>query len=57
MIVIVWLVVVCYFANKIADVFIYSKDSSKVIAFAGLIVIGIAYVYRLIHLSLYYANG
>ena len=45
-----------YFFNTIADVFIHSKDNTKIISFTGLIVIGIAYMYRLIHLSLYYSN-
>lgn len=55
--VLVWLMMIGYFFNTIADVFIHSKDNTKIIAFTSVIVIGIAYVYRLIHLSLYYSNG
>lgn len=48
---------IIYFFKPIGDVLIRSFELAKFTAFIGLIVIGIAYFYRLLHLIVYSING
>ena len=34
-----------------------SQDQTKITVFSGLIILGFAYFYRLLHLAIYYTNG
>lgn len=53
----VWLIMVVKFALPIAKSVMNSNDKTKITVFAGLVTLGFSYLYRLLHLSIYYANG
>ncbi len=53
-----WVILLVKYAVPIgSSIFNDSNDKTKIIVFTGLIVLGISYFYRLIHLILYSSNG
>jgi hypothetical protein len=57
LLVVIWVVMIVRFFKTLIDVFIQSRDQAKVTAFAGLVALGAAYFYRLLHFAIYYSNG
>jgi hypothetical protein len=55
--VVVWLAMIVRFALPMGRTIMGSSDKTKITVFVGLSVLGFAYFYRLLHLSIYYANG
>jgi hypothetical protein len=45
------------FAAPIGKSIFTSKDQTQITVFTGLIILGVAYFYRLIHFGIYYSNG
>ena len=53
----VWIYMMAKFAMSTGKILFSSNDWTKIIVFLSLIVIGVAYFYRLIHFILYNSNG
>ena len=53
----VWLGMMIKFAVPIGKAIFTSKDQTNITVFTGLIILGVAYFYRLIHFGIYYSNG
>ena len=57
-ILVIWLVLVLKFAAPIANLLSLSNPNAvRLIVYGGLLFIGTAYLYRLIHLILYWSDG
>ena len=55
---IVWLAVLIRFAIPIVKTFAHKRpDTTRMIVYAAVIVLGIAYFYRVLHLIVYYTDG
>ena len=58
LLVIFWVILIIKNAKSIGkSIFSSESDQTKIIVFTGLIVLGVAYFYRMIHLGIYYTNG
>ena len=53
----VWIVLMIKFAYPLINSVMKSQDHTKITVFSGLIILGFAYFYRLLHLAIYYTNG
>ena len=53
----IWLFYLVKYARPIGKAFFDSKDKTKITVFTGLVILGVSYFYRLIHLGIYYSNG
>lgn len=57
-ILVIWLILLVKFAVPIANLLSLSNPNTvKLIVYGGLLFIGTAYLYRLIHLILYWTDG
>lgn len=53
----VWIILMIRFALPLIKVVFKSQDQTKIAVFSGLIILGFAYFYRLLHFGIYYSNG
>ena len=53
----VWVVLLIKYALPLVNSVLKSQDQTRITVFSGLIILGFAYFYRLLHLGIYYADG
>lgn len=53
----VWIVLMVKFALPLMNTVMKSNDQTRMAVFGGLVILGFAYFYRLLHLAIYYTNG
>jgi hypothetical protein len=55
---VIWIILVIKFAIPIAELLSLSNPNAiKIIVYGGLVLLGTAYLYRLIHLAIFWTDG